>query len=153
MPCRFIKVGHLPRPGAPQIFNPPSKPLRPHKNCLKFVLNRTSILASNGYPRNLIRCVVIVGKMSPDIYGRGNHKAHRNIRWALQLTASAEAMQQSRGSYLFLSSHVRKVVDVDMASQAAWELFMECLVVRQAMAVTALRNIAVLILVAGYAGN
>ena len=38
MPCRFIKVGHLPRPGAPQIFNSPSKPLHPHKNYLTFDL-------------------------------------------------------------------------------------------------------------------
>lgn len=28
MPCRFIKVGHLPRPGATQEFIPPSKPLK-----------------------------------------------------------------------------------------------------------------------------
>ena len=30
MPCRFIKVGRLPRPGATQSFNSPSKPLHPH---------------------------------------------------------------------------------------------------------------------------
>src|SRR6185369_12276836 len=39
-----------------------------------------------------------------------------------------------------------------MAREAAWEFLMECLVVRQAMAVGTLRNITVLVLVAGYAG-
>ena len=34
MPCRFIKVGHLPRPDAYQTINPPSKPLHPHILCL-----------------------------------------------------------------------------------------------------------------------
>ena len=39
-----------------------------------------------------------------------------------------------------------------MAGEAAWEFVMEGLIVRLAMAVGTLRNIAVLVLVAGYAG-
>jgi hypothetical protein len=44
-------------------------------------------------------------------------------------------------------------VHVDMACEAAREFIMECLFVRLAMTVGALRDIAVLVLVAGNAGQ
>ena len=44
-------------------------------------------------------------------------------------------------------------MDVDMAGEAAWKLFIECLVVRLAVTVGTLRHIAMLVLVAGDAGQ
>jgi hypothetical protein len=53
----------------------------------------------------------------------------------------------------WLRRHDRQIVDVDMAGQAAREFIMERLFVRLAMTVGTLRDKAVFVPVAGYAGD
>ena len=53
----------------------------------------------------------------------------------------------------WLRRHDRQIVDVDMAGKAAREFIVERLFVRLAMTVGTLRDIAVFVLVAGYAGD